>query len=178
MNGSTTTEERARTLLSDLGRATLRGIRKCRQCGVYSGSRGATCKNKTCNAVFKDKKSSSKNNSDRRAKLSQDSACRLLVDANLQAHIYSVRVRDRGPDHRAFVQFPHFINNNNNDNNNHHSVIINEDGADSNGSIDNGSPLPLNKSVDGINAAGLCFVDNCDKSFKNNNVTQCHVSSF
>ncbi|XP_068609191.1 uncharacterized protein C2orf42 homolog [Brachionichthys hirsutus] len=34
--------------LSDLGRATLRGIRRCPQCGVYNGTRGLRCKNKAC----------------------------------------------------------------------------------------------------------------------------------
>uniref|UniRef100_H3D7H3 Chromosome 2 open reading frame 42 n=1 Tax=Tetraodon nigroviridis TaxID=99883 RepID=H3D7H3_TETNG len=34
--------------LSDLGRATLRGIRKCPQCGIYNGTRGLSCKNKAC----------------------------------------------------------------------------------------------------------------------------------
>uniref|UniRef100_A0A1A7WW61 Chromosome 2 open reading frame 42 n=2 Tax=Iconisemion striatum TaxID=60296 RepID=A0A1A7WW61_9TELE len=36
------------TFLSNLGRATLRGIRKCPQCGVYNGTRGLSCKNKAC----------------------------------------------------------------------------------------------------------------------------------
>ncbi|XP_029299883.1 uncharacterized protein C2orf42 homolog isoform X2 [Cottoperca gobio] len=34
--------------LSNLGKATLRGIRKCPQCGVYNGTRGLSCKNKAC----------------------------------------------------------------------------------------------------------------------------------
>ncbi|XP_019728563.1 uncharacterized protein C2orf42 homolog isoform X2 [Hippocampus comes] len=34
--------------LSNLGRATLRGIRKCPRCGVYNGTRGLSCKNKAC----------------------------------------------------------------------------------------------------------------------------------
>ncbi|XP_068190564.1 uncharacterized protein C2orf42 homolog isoform X4 [Antennarius striatus] len=34
--------------LSNLGRATLRGIRKCPQCGIYNGTRGLRCKNKAC----------------------------------------------------------------------------------------------------------------------------------
>ncbi|XP_062269603.1 uncharacterized protein C2orf42 homolog isoform X2 [Platichthys flesus] len=36
------------SFLSNLGRATLRGIRKCPQCGVYNGTRGLSCKNKAC----------------------------------------------------------------------------------------------------------------------------------
>lgn len=34
--------------LSNLGRATLRGIRKCPRCGIYNGTRGLSCKNKAC----------------------------------------------------------------------------------------------------------------------------------
>ncbi|XP_046873870.1 uncharacterized protein C2orf42 homolog isoform X2 [Hypomesus transpacificus] len=40
--------------LSNLGKATLRGIRKCPQCGIYNGTRGLSCKNKACGIVFKD----------------------------------------------------------------------------------------------------------------------------
>lgn len=36
------------SFLSNLGRATLRGIRKCPQCGYYNGTRGLSCKNKAC----------------------------------------------------------------------------------------------------------------------------------
>ncbi len=36
------------SFLSNLGRATLRGIRKCPQCGIYNGTRGLSCKNKAC----------------------------------------------------------------------------------------------------------------------------------
>lgn len=41
-------------MLSDLGKATKRGIKKCHSCGVYNGTRGIVCKNKQCNAIFKD----------------------------------------------------------------------------------------------------------------------------
>ncbi|MEQ2184366.1 hypothetical protein GOODEAATRI_007149 [Goodea atripinnis] len=40
--------------LSNLGRATLRGIRKCPQCGVYNGTRGLSCKNITCGVTLRD----------------------------------------------------------------------------------------------------------------------------
>ncbi|KAM8827882.1 uncharacterized protein C2orf42 homolog isoform 1-T2 [Spinachia spinachia] len=42
------TSSSAPAFLSNLGRATLRGIRKCPQCGVYNGTRGLSCKNKAC----------------------------------------------------------------------------------------------------------------------------------
>ncbi|XP_016159040.1 PREDICTED: uncharacterized protein C2orf42 homolog [Ficedula albicollis] len=44
---------KAPSFLSDLGKATLRGIRKCPRCGTYNGTRGLSCKNKTCGAVFR-----------------------------------------------------------------------------------------------------------------------------
>ena len=42
------------TLLSDLGRPTRRGIRKCPRCGMVNGTRGLSCKNRACDMVFKD----------------------------------------------------------------------------------------------------------------------------
>ncbi|EFA10491.2 uncharacterized protein C2orf42 homolog [Tribolium castaneum] len=79
---------------ADLGRPTKRGIKKCPKCGIYNGTRGMICKNKHCDAVFKDY-------ADKR-KLSLD-AVRLV---GIVRQVYSVRVRDRGPDHRGFVQLP------------------------------------------------------------------------
>ena len=42
------------SLLSDLGRPTRRGIRKCPRCGMVNGTRGLSCKNRACDMVFKD----------------------------------------------------------------------------------------------------------------------------
>lgn len=39
-------------LLQGLGKATKRGIRKCPQCGTLNGTRGLSCKNRTCDWVF------------------------------------------------------------------------------------------------------------------------------
>lgn len=78
----------------DLGRPTKRGIKKCPKCGTYNGTRGMICKNRLCDAVFKDY-------ADKR-KVSLD-AVRLV---GIVRQVYSVRVRDRGPDHRGFVQLP------------------------------------------------------------------------
>ncbi|KFP02167.1 Uncharacterized protein C2orf42, partial [Calypte anna] len=44
---------KAPSFLSDLGRATLRGIRKCPRCGTYNGTRGLSCKNKSCGTIFR-----------------------------------------------------------------------------------------------------------------------------
>ncbi|XP_073753665.1 uncharacterized protein C2orf42 homolog isoform X3 [Callorhinus ursinus] len=78
--------------LSDLGKATLRGIRKCPRCGTYNGTRGLSCKNKTCGTIF------------RYGARKQPSveAVKIITGSDLQ--VYSVRQRDRGPDHRCFVE--------------------------------------------------------------------------
>nr|XP_013007047.1 uncharacterized protein C2orf42 homolog isoform X2 [Cavia porcellus] len=78
--------------LSDLGKATLRGIRKCPRCGTYNGTRGLSCKNKTCGAIF------------RYGARKQPSveAVKIITGSDLQ--VYSVRQRDRGPDYRCFVE--------------------------------------------------------------------------
>ena len=79
---------------TDLGKPTMRGIRKCPKCGTYNGTRGLSCKNKTCDMVFKE--------ADRSTKRSLCDAVRLYTgDTN---SIYSVRLKDKGPDYRGFVQ--------------------------------------------------------------------------
>ncbi|CAK9832733.1 Uncharacterized protein C2orf42 homolog [Anthophora retusa] len=95
-------EERLRKLLSDLGKATLRGVRKCPKCGTYNGSRGTT------------------------------------------AQVFSVRVRDKGPDYRGFVQLP----------------LINA-------TISNEMTTLISQST------ALCFVDSCERSF-DTSVLKCH----
>uniref|UniRef100_UPI0037E79DF1 uncharacterized protein C2orf42 homolog n=1 Tax=Semicossyphus pulcher TaxID=241346 RepID=UPI0037E79DF1 len=47
--------------LSNLGRATLRGIRKCPQCGVYNGTRGLSCKNKACGISLRNASAAGRN---------------------------------------------------------------------------------------------------------------------
>lgn len=92
--------KKPRTFFSDLGKATKRGIKKCHNCGIYNGTRGIMCKNKQCNMVFKDGSSSEK----RKPNLE---AIKLISSATRK--VYSVRVRDRGPEHRGFVQLPQTI---------------------------------------------------------------------
>nr|XP_030145697.3 uncharacterized protein C2orf42 homolog isoform X3 [Taeniopygia guttata] len=79
---------KAPSFLSDLGKATLRGIRRCPRCGTYNGTRGLSCKNKTCGAVFR---------AGARRQPGTD-AVRLLGGARGQ--LYSVRQRDS----RCFVE--------------------------------------------------------------------------
>ncbi|XP_010173302.1 LOW QUALITY PROTEIN: uncharacterized protein C2orf42 homolog, partial [Antrostomus carolinensis] len=80
------------SFLSDLGKATLRGIRKCPRCGTYNGTRGLSCKNKTCGTVFR-------HGTRRQPGLD---AVKLITGSDLQ--VYSVRQRERGPDYRCFVE--------------------------------------------------------------------------
>ncbi|KAM6331305.1 uncharacterized protein C2orf42-like [Alca torda] len=80
------------SFLSDLGKATLRGIRKCPRCGTYNSTRGLIRKSKTCGTVFR---------YGTRKQPSVD-AVKIITGSDFQ--IYSVRQRDRGPDYRCFVE--------------------------------------------------------------------------
>jgi len=84
-------------VLGDMGKPTMRGIRKCPKCGTYNGTRGLSCKNKQCDMVFKE--AEHKNN-----KKFGCEAVRLYTGTSAQ--IFSVRLRDKGPDYRGFVQLP------------------------------------------------------------------------
>lgn len=86
-----------KNLLEGLGKATLRGVRKCPKCGIFNGTRGVSCKNKQCDAVFKE--------ADQKIKKSVGAdAIKVVTESTDQ--LYSVRVRDRGPDYRGFVELP------------------------------------------------------------------------
>lgn len=50
-----TTPDKFKALFGDLGKPTLRGVRKCPKCGTYNGTRGISCKNTSCDVVFKEK---------------------------------------------------------------------------------------------------------------------------
>ncbi|XP_063864561.1 uncharacterized protein C2orf42-like isoform X2 [Scylla paramamosain] len=88
-------EDKRANFLTDLGRATMRGVRKCPKCGTLNGTRGFSCKNKSCDVIFKEAGEKKKHSTE---------ACRITAGADTQ--IYSVRVRDKGPDYRGFVQIP------------------------------------------------------------------------
>lgn len=131
-------DEKLKAIFSNLGRATLRGIRKCPKCGTFNGTRGVSCKNKKCDVVFKEIGS--------KRKLSSD-AVKLLTGSTTQ--VYSVRVRDRGPDYRGFVQLPYIIQTHLKDSDLDPTLnIINE-------------------------SAALCFVDTCQRSF-DTSILKCH----
>lgn len=70
-------EQRLKDLLSNLGRRTLRGVKACPKCGTYNGTRGFSCKNKSCDVVFKAA-------DDRKKKTTE--ACRISTD-NQNAHV-------------------------------------------------------------------------------------------
>lgn len=116
--------KKTRKLLSDLGKPTKRGIKKCPNCGIYNGTRGVMCKNKKCNVVFKEASEKRKINLE---------AVKLITATSRK--VYSVRVRDRGPDYRGFVQLP-FL----------HS-----------------SCESINQNT--FSHAALCFVDTCQRLF-------------
>ncbi|CAI5783407.1 zf-tcix domain-containing protein [Podarcis lilfordi] len=78
--------------LSDLGKATLRGIRKCPRCGTYNGTRGLSCKNKTCGTIF------------RYGTRKQAGVDAVKINTGSDLQVYSVRQRDRGPEYRCFVE--------------------------------------------------------------------------
>ncbi|XP_048379022.1 uncharacterized protein C2orf42 homolog [Stegostoma tigrinum] len=87
--------ERMKTLafLADLGKPTLRGIKKCPKCGTINGTRGLSCKNKSCGAVFRDG-----------VRKQQPSIDAVRIVTGSASQVYSVRLRDRGPDYRGFVE--------------------------------------------------------------------------
>lgn len=82
-------------LLLGLGKSTKRGIKKCSNCGIFNGARSTMCKNKECGIILKDPEEKSKVDFD---------AVKLFTTTEKQ--VYSVRVKDMGPDSRGFVQLP------------------------------------------------------------------------
>lgn len=89
--------------LSNLGKATLRGIRKCPQCGVYNGTRGLSCKNKACGTVLRDGLHGTG-----RLKKGASEVIQVVMDGGGGraggAQVFSVRQRGRGSEQRGFVE--------------------------------------------------------------------------
>ena len=88
------TPDKLKALFEDLGKPTMRGVRKCPKCGTLNGTRGISCKNKDCDVVFKEREKKKGHSAD---------AVKILTGSS---QLFSVRLRDRGPDYRGFVQFP------------------------------------------------------------------------
>ncbi|KAM4719269.1 uncharacterized protein C2orf42 homolog isoform 2-T2 [Anableps anableps] len=96
--------------LSNLGRATLRGIRKCPQCGVYNGTRGLSCKNKACGVTLRDASAGCKS-----SKRGAVEVVRVITDSEEEsfgkeqeagggAQVFSVCHRGRGTTQWGFVE--------------------------------------------------------------------------
>ncbi|KAL8586430.1 hypothetical protein ACOMHN_023045 [Nucella lapillus] len=123
--------DKLKALFGDLGKPTLRGVRKCPKCGTYNGTRGISCKNKTCDAVFKEKEAKKGHSAE---------AVKILTGTPGQ--VFSVRLRDRGPDYRGFVQLP---------------VVQDQDGNPATG-VD----------INVLAQVARCFVSSCSRSVNNN----------
>lgn len=122
-----TSQEKMKSLFEDLGKPTLRGVRKCPKCGTYNGTRGISCKNKQCDVVFKEKE---------KKKTSSCEAVKIVTGSTVQ--VFSVRLRDRGPDYRGFVQLP---------------LVQDLDG----------NPAPM-VEVSILASAARCYVDSCHRA--------------
>ena len=83
-------------LLRGLGRPTLRGLKRCPNCGTKNGCRGLRCKNERCGLVFR-----------LGVRQRDTGAVRLLVGSDgADGDLFSVRGRDCGPEQRGFVVLP------------------------------------------------------------------------
>ena len=87
--------EKFKNLMHDLGKPTKRGVRNCPKCGKVNGTRGLQCKNAQCDFVFKE---------GMRKKAFHAFAKKIITKPSIQ--LYSVRMRDKGPDYRGIVQLP------------------------------------------------------------------------
>ena len=77
------TPDKMKALLGDLGKPTMRGVRKCPKCGTFNGTRGISCKNKACNAVFKvSEKQKGKGHS--------AEAVKIITGSNVQVQYYTL----------------------------------------------------------------------------------------
>ncbi|XP_051552074.1 uncharacterized protein C2orf42 homolog [Myxocyprinus asiaticus] len=89
--------------LSNLGKATLRGIRKCPKCGIYNGTRGLSCKNKACGTIFRDGVHVMEH-----SKKWSSEVVRVVTDSGGSKsggpQVFSVRQRGRGSEQRGFVE--------------------------------------------------------------------------
>ncbi|XP_042895170.1 uncharacterized protein C2orf42 homolog isoform X1 [Parasteatoda tepidariorum] len=91
------TEKKPKSLFENLGKPTLRGVRKCPKCGTYNGTRGLACKNKDCSMKFKVLKTK---HSDA-AEAVKINSCNIF---GLQ--IFSVKIQEAEDDSRCFIRLP------------------------------------------------------------------------
>lgn len=89
--------EKPKIAFEDLGKATMRGIRKCPKCGTLNGTRGLACKNKTCRMLFKLPK-------EKVAPDPEIDAAKIISNTDLQ--IYTVKFAYTNDSVRCFVHLP------------------------------------------------------------------------
>ncbi|XP_016104527.1 uncharacterized protein C2orf42-like isoform X2 [Sinocyclocheilus grahami] len=103
LSGKPRDKRKTPAFLSNLGKATLRGIRKCPQCGVYNGTRGLSCKNKACGTIFRDG-----DHGTGRLKKGACEVVRVVTDSGGGraggSQVFSVRQRGHGSEQRGFVE--------------------------------------------------------------------------
>lgn len=103
LSGKLRDKRKTPAFLSNLGKATLRGIRKCPQCGIYNGTRGLSCKNKACGTIFRDG-----DHETGRLKKGVSEVVRVVTDSEGGRaggpQVFSVRQRGRGSEQRGFVE--------------------------------------------------------------------------
>ncbi|XP_028318618.1 uncharacterized protein C2orf42 homolog isoform X2 [Gouania willdenowi] len=96
------------SFLSNLGRATLRGIRRCPQCGVFNGTRSLSCKNKACGVSLRNAAVTG-----RSGRRNGVQAVRVILDSEEQPEggasgggpqVFSVCHRGRGAAQWGFVE--------------------------------------------------------------------------
>ncbi len=100
-------------LFSGLGKATRRGVRTCPKCATVNGTRGHSCKNRSCDFVFRsanktDEGSSSSSSitatkDSRKDEESRIDCCRLLTDSGPGRRLFSVKSPDDPDTKRGFV---------------------------------------------------------------------------
>ncbi|XP_035996373.1 uncharacterized protein C2orf42 homolog isoform X1 [Fundulus heteroclitus] len=96
--------------LSNLGKATLRGIRKCPQCGIYNGTRGLSCKNLACGVTLRDASARTKSSRKDAVEVvrvitdSEEESCGKEQEAGEGVQVFSVCHRGRRATQWGFVE--------------------------------------------------------------------------
>lgn len=89
--------EKPKIAFENLGKATMRGIRKCPKCGTLNGTRGLACKNKACRLLFKFPK-------EKVTTTPGVDAAKIISNTDLQ--IYTVKFAETNDNVRCFVHLP------------------------------------------------------------------------
>lgn len=135
-----------KTLLSDLGRSTKRGIKKCPSCGTFNGTRTVVCK--SCYLLLKP------NNK----KVSPSEVCLLLTSSASRVYILFGLLNYQYFNGSTFQIFSYISSEN---------IDFNERGFVH-------FPDATHKEIKKLDI-GICLVRSCGRSF-DSNVLKCHVS--